>query len=645
MQPSIDVQVHHPASPRTPLYFLLPGIALLIVALPAYFHMFFGFSWWDDEGYLLATVKAVVLHHILYDQIYTLYGPFYYLVEWLFYAVTGLTPSLDCVRLIGCILWSACGVLLSWPVYRMTRSFLLTGFSLVIFTKMLVFFQWSPGHPEEVCLTLLACLFALLCGRVPAMISTGRMVAVGVLAAAIAQTKINLGLYVALGLLLTLLTTLPKGKSRNLLLAVTGTMALLLVAGIMSSLFRFNWVRSYFCLFLIAFTTVWAAAFSTTVDTVISKKAWYSLIAAYVLTYAGILIPFLANGTTISSFLYVTIFQHKDFTKHWFNASSMGAGTVLWSACSLALFIAWLRNSRQDTGRQSFVFALQLLKGIIGGFAAFELLFHGINWPIGGDTMALMTPLTWLVLVPAAAERTRPALLARTCLAFLAVFVNLYAFPVARAQTLFAIVPLVPVIAIFLYDGMLSLPLGDWTVITPRLKRMAAIAVSLIIAASYARELNRTYREYSHGSSLALPGSNYIRSFPEQASTLQWITHKLDDHCPSFFSLPGLFSFDFWTRQDTPTLMMMNDWPGFLNSTQQQVVLRDLTKQSTACIVYNPELVKFFHAGKFLASSPLAQYIQAKFVTEDQRGGYYLMVRKRTAATEKRNGMLATGGG
>jgi hypothetical protein len=74
--------------------------------------------------------------------------------------------------------------------------------------------------------------------------------------------------------------------------------------------------------------------------------------------------------------------------------------------------------------------------------------------------------------------------------------------------------------------------------------------------------------------------------------------------------------------------MMMNNWMGFLTPSQQQVVLWDLIKHSTACIVYNPALVRFFHATNALQSSLLAQYIQANFVTADRRGNYYLMLRK-----------------
>ena len=619
-------ETHSPLSrSRVPLRFLLPVFALIAAALLAYFKSFFNLNSFDDEGYLLATVKAFVEHHALYDQIYTLYGPFYYLVEWLFYGVTGFAPSHDCVRLIAFVLWSFCAAMLSWPVYHMTRSLLLSGFTLVVAVQTLVFFQWSPGHPEEICLALLACLLVLLCG-VSGEISKRRMLAFAILAAAIAQTKINLGLYVSLAILLSLLLTLSKGRSRTIMLAATGMLSVVLIAGIMSSLFRFSWVRDYFCLFLIAFSTVLIGAFFMRLDAVISRNSWYVLILAYVLTYTAILVPFLLRGTTIWGFFYATIWQHRNFTKHWFRASAFGAGTLFWSACSLLLFAAWLLKFAKH---QRFLLALQWLKGILGACAAFQLLIHRANWPICPIIMSFIAPFTWLILIEPVSKGIDPKQFGRVALALISVFVNLYAFPVAGSQDLFAIIPMISVIALFLHDAVAEISVRNWIVLSSRVWRTAAIGASILIAASYVRELSRSYLEYSRNAPSPLPGSTHIHVSPEQASTFQWLTQEVDNRCPSFFSMPGLFSFYFWTRQTSPTLMMMNDWPGFLDQSQQEIVVRDLVKLSTTCIVYNPSLIKLFHAENLLPSSPLAQYIQSNFVTTDQRAGYELMVRKQ----------------
>ena len=80
-------------------------------------------------------------------------------------------------------------------------------------------------------------------------------------------------------------------------------------------------------------------------------------------------------------------------------------------------------------------------------------------------------------------------------------------------------------------------------------------------------------------------------------------------------------------------MLMMNDWPAFFNAKQQETIIDDLKRNSTACIVYNPALVEFLRAGQDLSLSPLANYIQKEFVRTEQRNGYYFMVRKEQKRT------------
>ena len=75
-------------------------------------------------------------------------------------------------------------------------------------------------------------------------------------------------------------------------------------------------------------------------------------------------------------------------------------------------------------------------------------------------------------------------------------------------------------------------------------------------------------------------------------------------------------------------MMMMNDWTGFLNADQQQVIVNDLVRNHTNCIVYYPELVAMFQRGRDVSLSPVARYIQAHFRETAQRNGYHFLVRK-----------------
>ena len=50
----------------------------VVTKLIARYHSFMGFAKYDDEGYLLISLKSFLNHGALYDDVFTQYGPFYY---------------------------------------------------------------------------------------------------------------------------------------------------------------------------------------------------------------------------------------------------------------------------------------------------------------------------------------------------------------------------------------------------------------------------------------------------------------------------------------------------------------------------------------------------------------------------------------
>ena len=615
-----------------PFEFGIGLLALLAASLPVYFHIFYRFSWWDDEGFLLATVKAVLQGHILFDRIYTLYGPFYYLVEWIFYAATGLSPSHDCVRSIAFVLWVSSAVVLAYAAYRFAASLLAGAFTLVAIIEILVFFEWEPGHPEEVCVLLLACFIACLV-TISGRLSNGKMAALGFLVAALAQTKINIGLYAALALLLTLLATRAGGGKRAFLAAGT-VLSIGFLSLIAAPVLRLPWARNYFGLVVFSFLSVAITASFTETRAVIELRAWWTLILAFLGSWVAIIAPFLLRGTTVPAFLYITIFQHKHFAEHWFKPTPVRTVALLGAAFSLVLSLSWLWLVRQRR-QQSFFPLVTALKAMLGLFAALQLLAQRVDWPLGYKIMMVVLPFTWLILLPPPADIDRKRF-ARIALAFVAVFVSMYSFPVAGSQNLFSILPLVIVAGVFLRDSAATLfahrstlslsPFMSWS-------RYAGYAAALlVIAASYGRDLHYAYRTYSNSVSLGLPGSANVHVPPSEASTYQWLTQTLDARCSSFYSAPGLFSLYFWTRQDSPTLLIMNDWPPFFSPAQQRIVLGDMGRHRTSCIVYNPSLLKFWSVGEKLPPSPVMEYMQSAFVPIAQRDGYYIMARRNKIA-------------
>lgn len=576
---------------------------LSIIGVTTYFKAFTGFSWWDDEGYLMITIHALLRGKPLYDQIYTLYGPFYYLVQWIFYTGTGVQLSHESVRFSVLALWLISAGLMATSAYRITRSLLVSGLTLFIVARLLRFFAWEPGHPEEVCMALLAGLLLVAC-HISSRISIGQVIAFGLLLGALVQTKINIGLYAAMALLLALLIS----AGEITLFVLVGATSIACIGAIMHSLFHLPWALNYFCFVALSLIGGLCVAFQVTRDSVaIDVPKWMVVLgAAFLIAWAAIVAPFWMHGTSIRAFLYVTILQHKDFTQHWFRPSEFRLRAVAWSALSSGVAFTWTFLRRPK-------YLAPALKAMFAIFGIWRLASLIDPVVVGIHTTMVLAPFAWLVLIePAGVRDTR---FARAAVCFLAIFTTLYAFPVAGSQSIFSMIPLVIVIGVCLYDTAITY--GQFA---PRTLRRPSLAVAtLLLLGLYVGELTRTEHLYSNLVPLELPGSDHIHVEPTDAHLYQWLTSEVNQQCRSFFSMPGLYSLYFWTHQESPTTLTMNDWPAFFNANQQGAMLNELEQHNTGCVVFNPESVDRLSAGMDVYAGPLARYVRSEFTPVEER--------------------------
>ena len=75
------------------------GFLTLLGGIWAYYRAFTGFSFYDDEGSMMAAVKQYLDGLKLYDQFWSGYGPVYYFYNWLLRSNTGTPVTHDVVRI------------------------------------------------------------------------------------------------------------------------------------------------------------------------------------------------------------------------------------------------------------------------------------------------------------------------------------------------------------------------------------------------------------------------------------------------------------------------------------------------------------------------------------------------------------------
>jgi hypothetical protein len=472
----------------------------------------------------------------------------------------------------------------------------------------------SPGHPEEICLLLLATILLLACSieRAPGFAT---LAGIGITTAALALVKINIGAYVGGGLLLVLLRATTPTVWARIAVPAMAAMLLLLPVAVQALLFDFEWARTY-CLFsVLAIGAALLVGLNIPLERVLRPMDWWVIIVTGLSACLVIIGGMILAGSSVHAILDAVLLQNAAFIRNWYIPLDVGLwGLLAAVASALAALAFCMSGSRPDMhrNRDLSIGALKIafvLVGIVLFFFPF-LIFR------------TLVPFCWLIMVPPAGIQSRHAT-ARTVAGLIGAMMSLYPFPVAGHQI--NIGALLPV---------LMLPILAHDVLTatkPAGKRMGGahttfIAVIVLLSIGTIATL-REVHAYRDGVPLALPGTSMIRIDREQADDLRWVTALLSS-CASSYSMPGLLSFPFWTGHALPTTLNINDVLAFISPVQQERIVSALSREPDLCIVYNPSLLRFFDRGQIRADPPLLHYLTTGFTPSAERHGYVILKRR-----------------
>src|SRR3990172_4455506 len=87
-----------------------------------YYDLFSRFSWYDDEGYVMMSVSQVLEGRPLYDEVFSQYGPFYYVVRVVLLVLLQAPVSHDVTRLITLATWITAAALCGLYLLRSGKS-------------------------------------------------------------------------------------------------------------------------------------------------------------------------------------------------------------------------------------------------------------------------------------------------------------------------------------------------------------------------------------------------------------------------------------------------------------------------------------------------------------------------------------------
>lgn len=618
-------------SPRPPRFVAaLTAAALLVLAAlcsnTIYQLIFSRFTLYDDEGTLLIQMRQLLQGQRLYDQVYTQYGPFYFLARGGLFKLLDIPLNHDNTRIVAVVALILSALLGALLAYRFTRSPTLTalGFLQLVFGMTAIVFE--PGHPQELCLILLFTATIAAAVKPATRKGAAARALLGFALGALILTKINIGAFLGLAIAILATAGLPASRWRTALLALLALLGAALPALLMRKHLATHWGIDYSasasaaalpCMLLLA-----KQKLENTWSRTELGAAFTGLILALTSGVLALIILDASLQATIDAVLLEPL-RFSDVIQR--PPETPDVPPLIFSISSFLLFAARSLTSKISGPRSN---ATRLLD------ATAKALFIGLVFNCAQKNVERLIydalPFLWAVITPAITTRNAPLQQRSAALAItlIALFQGLVAYPVAGSQIQWATVLLIPAALLAtrqLYDAARELPISIPTRLLDAPIRTTAETAAIITLAAlfFSRDRLHVINEKHDISRIAavrqaqfplrLPGAQRIRLRPEDAAEKLWVVANLRSHADTYFSMPGLNSYYFFTPARAPTSQNVGHWMTLFSNQRQSAVVKKLQQQSRLAILIDQRGLEFWDEQQKHRKSPLRQFIDENF--------------------------------
>lgn len=611
------------------------------MAAAAYFWIFTTFAIYDDEGTLLVSLQAFAHGEVLYRDVYSPYGPFYYELFGGFFSLTGAAVTNDVSRTIVVVFWVATSFLYGISIQRLSGRLWLGAAGMCGAFSTLYVLASEPMHPQVLCVALLGGLTLLaVCapGRRPALAGA----AAGALIAALALTKLNLGVYAAAAAVLAATLTFEPLRSRAW---IRWPVAAIVVALPVFVLFRdldTEWARNLAAVEILSMAAVVAVSLRprwTVGDEGLGR--WLVAGAAgFAVAFVAILVAIVAAGSSPSDIYEGMVTEALRVREINPGAFAMANQVVDWGIASFALAVlcAWLRPSESGlptwwSGALRIVAGLVILLGVAN--------VHPLTLsPSPQNVISLPMVLVWVAaFAPATAAESQFKAFLRIFLPALAVAEGLQVYPVPGSQVEIAALSFVPVGALCIADGLDVL--RAWSAERGRLDldRFGIVATVALIALTAIMALNVVVRPginsaatYKNQPSLGLPGGSDLHLAEDQVQAYQAMVADLHRYgCTTFIGYPNINSLYIWSEIEPPPPAAPGVWLLALTNKPQQRIVNELRASRKPCVVRSENRAALWLSGREVTKRPLVRYIFSDFRPVETVGEFEFLLPKPSA--------------
>jgi hypothetical protein len=600
------------------LWWVATAAVFLVLGLAS---MFSVATLYDDEGCMLITLKQFIQGHALYDEVFSMYGPFPFLVKWGLNSLANQPVRHDVGRLICLGFWMATTAACAALAWRLTRSLLASWLAVVFGFQALWLIVYEPGHPQEIC-GLLLVLSVLAATWVRPRDSHAAWLCaalLGALAGCLAMTKINIFVFLMMALgwsALESTAALRRWPGRAVRF-VYGMGMLAAPTVLMHDGLGDSAVLAFDAHVTLALLGVLLAGLAAPAPALFGARDHVAFGLGLLAALGAIAGVVLARGTTLAG-LFDGIFWNPlrvgtlfGSTPPWFRAS--------WPI-PLALdvlVLCWLLLGRAAPAARRPLARLLDAAGVV--LAAFVLTWATkLRFEIHRVLLEYAVPGALFLLIPPREGDSPGVILGRRFLALLAVTTSLWAYPVAGSQRGFASFLAALALVIIVVDGVRNLVAASGPGMEARFGLFARIAWMMVCVALlfiYFSEAVLASSIYRQRVPLELPGARAIRLDRESVDRYQRLVAALRDQPDSFFTMPGMYSLHFFTGREPPTTRNLTNWMYIFDDRTQERIIAELEARSDLAVVVNRSLLDYWMQGRPLPDSPLVRYIGAHFVT------------------------------
>jgi hypothetical protein len=584
---------------------------IVLTCVYAFLHLRSRFYFYDDEGFMLMTLKQYLEGRPLYTGMYTEYGPFYYDVLGGLFSSAGWQATHDAMRAVTLACWLLTAGLWGWSVWLWRRSLAMGVAAFVTATVALRVLSDGPGHPQSL-IVLLHALAITAVSLIPSIGSRPAFFVVGAATAAVFLTKINIGIFFLAGLGLVFLSGLRLSRSaRAAIVLLCAAMPVALMGSHIALPGIALQCLLYSCsLGALAFwflrqrvaaiswdDAVWIAggflvASALTIATALAHgTSWFDLL----------------DGVLLTALRIRASVQNPRPMPMLLSAAVLAGGAGLW----------WLAR-RNQWNREALlrwrplVCAVMVLASVL----APRIL------------VALAPALLWMLTPEPGWHGGRSAFRPQSIAVALGSFALLMVYPVPGKDQL-AIAGSLLLVAAFAYVGSeVPVPfLSGW------LTRGRAVAAMLLLATSLqaARITWTWWREPA--ARQHLPNSMLIRLAPEEYHIYSSLVAALNAHCGSLVTVPGVNSLHIWSGLPHPNGFIYSSAMSLFDEPAQQDLLRAFSAAPSPCVVYSASLEQWGEMYRPVRRvQPFVDYVKHGMVTVYSIDRYEIRVPPADAA-------------